>query len=176
MGTPITSPLGYFVRGASVDEHMTFYAHSKPGSSQEKWQVLREHLVGVAMISARLATKIGMPHAGELIGLTNDLGKYSEAFQQYLEKGANDAAMEMEPDLSLKGSVDHSAAGTQIIAAGLASTHQGLAAQMLALCVASHHSGLIDCILPDGVDGLTRRLSKDDALSHRGEVSRILVG
>jgi CRISPR-associated endonuclease/helicase Cas3 len=154
-----------------VDVPMTFYAHSRPGSSQEKWQVLREHLFGVAAITARLAAKIGMPHAGELIGLTHDLGKYSEAFQQYLVKVANDAAMEMEPDLSLKGSVDHSTAGTQIIAAGLASTDQGLAAQMLALCVASHHSGLIDCLLPDGADGLARRLSKDDALSHCDEVS-----
>ena len=43
---------------------------------------------------------------------------------------------------------------------------------MLLLCIASHHSGLIDCILPDGVDGLTRRLNKNDDLSHRDEVSR----
>ena len=112
-----------------------------------------------------------MPHAGELIGLTHDLGKYSEAFQQDFEKAANDAEMEMKPDLSSRGSVDHSTAGAQIIAARLAGTHNGLAAHMLALCVASHHSGLIDCILPDGVDGLIRRLSKDDALSQRDEVS-----
>jgi CRISPR-associated endonuclease/helicase Cas3 len=117
---------------------MTFYAHSRPDSSQEKWQELREHLNGVAAITSRLAAKIGMPHAGELIGLTHDLGKYSEAFQQYLQKVASAAAIEMEPDFSLKGSVDHSTAGTQIIARGLATTPRGFAAQMLALCVASH--------------------------------------
>ena len=64
------------------------------------------------------AGKIGLPRAGELIGLAHDLGKYSEAFQQYLAKVAGDAAMEMEPDFSLKGSVDHSTAGAQIVARG----------------------------------------------------------
>ena len=47
---------------------------------------------------------------------------------------------------------------------------------MLALCVASHHSGLIDCIAPDGMDVLTRRLNKDSALSHRDEALEPLKG
>jgi CRISPR-associated endonuclease/helicase Cas3 len=80
--------------------------------------------------------------------------------------------MEMEPDFSLKGSVDHSTAGAQVIRVGIAGDSRGIASQMLALCVASHHSGLIDCIAPDGVDVLTRRLSKNDALSHRDEAWR----
>jgi CRISPR-associated endonuclease/helicase Cas3 len=147
---------------------MTFYAHSSPDT--EHWQELRLHLDSVAAITSRLGGKIGLSHAGELIGLAHDLGKYSEAFQQYLQKAAGDAAMEMEPDFSLKGSVDHSTAGAQIIGTGLASGNGGIASQMLALCVASHHSGLIDCIAPDGVDVLTRRLNKDGALSHRDEV------
>ncbi len=147
---------------------MTFYAHSGPDI--EYWQDLRIHLDSVAAISSGLAGKIGLSHAGELIGLAHDLGKYSEAFQQYLQKASGDAAMEMEPDFSLKGSVDHSTAGAQIIGTGLASGNGGIAIQMLALCVASHHSGLIDSIAPDGVDVLTRRLNKDGALSHRDEV------
>ena len=150
---------------------MTFYAHSRPGSDKGDWQELRKHLEKVAAITARLAGKIGLSRAGELIGLAHDLGKYSEAFQQYLSKVAGDAAMEMEPEFSPKGSVDHSTAGAQIVARGLATAGGDFAAQMLLLCISSHHSGLIDCILPDGVDGLTRRLNKNDDLSHRDEVS-----
>jgi CRISPR-associated endonuclease/helicase Cas3 len=149
---------------------MDFYAHSRQGSDKELWQPVEEHLEAVAAITSRLGGKIGMSHAGELVGLAHDIGKYSEAFQQYLCKVAGDAAMEMEPDPRLKGSVDHSTAGAQIIVRSLDAAGRGFAAEMLALCVASHHSGLIDCVLPDGVDGLMRRLSKDDALSHRTEV------
>ncbi len=149
---------------------MTFYAHSRPEPNKENWQELRKHLEAVAAITSRLAGKIVLSHTGELIGLAHDLGKYSEAFQQYVSKAAGNAAMEMDPSSSLKGSVDHSTAGAQIVARRLATTSAGFAAEMPALCVASHHSGLIDCILPDGVDGLTRRLDKDDALSHHDEV------
>jgi CRISPR-associated endonuclease/helicase Cas3 len=153
---------------------MNYYAHSKLGCERESWQELRLHLEGVAVIASRLAMKIGMAHSGELIGLAHDLGKYSEAFQQYLCKVPTDGSMEAEPKLLLKESVDHSTAGAQIIAEGLAAAPQGFTAQVLALCVASHHSGLIDCILPNGDDGLTRRLNKTDALSHLDDVgSRI---
>lgn len=147
---------------------MAFHAHSSP--KNESWQELRLHLDSVAAISSALAGKIGLPHAGDLVGLAHDLGKYSEAFQQYLQKVAHDAAMEMEPELSWKKGPDHSTAGAQIIASALADGDGGIASQMLALCVASHHSGLIDCIAPDGIDVLTRRLNKDSALSHRDEV------
>jgi CRISPR-associated endonuclease/helicase Cas3 len=149
---------------------MPFYAHTKQDSGADGWQELREHLQDVAAISSRLAGKIGLSHAGKLIGLAHDLGKYSEAFQQYLQKAAGNAAMEMEPDFRLKGSVDHSTAGAQTISCSL--SHRGLAAEVLALCVASHHSGLIDCVLPNGEDGLTRRLAKDDGLSHSSEAWR----
>src|ERR1700679_3830061 len=116
--------------------HRAFYAHSKLDSDTEQWQELKVHLASVAEHTSYLAGKIGLAHAGELIGLAHDLGKYSEVFQQYLQKAAGDAAMEIEPDFSLKGSVDNSTAGAQIIGTGLASGNGGFASQMLALCVA----------------------------------------
>ncbi len=109
--------------------HRSFYAHSKRNSDTKEWQKLSLHLSSVAEHTSSLAEKIGLAHAGELIGLAHDLGKYSQAFQQYLKKVANDAAMEMESDFSLKGSVDHSTAGAQIIEAGLASGNGGIASQ-----------------------------------------------
>jgi hypothetical protein len=58
---------------------------------------------------------------GEKKEAGHDLGKYSEAFHQYLQEVAGDATMKMEPDFSLKGSVDHSTAGAQIIGNGITS-------------------------------------------------------
>jgi len=135
-------------------------------------QLLSSHLLQVSAISARLGAKIGMARAGELIGLIHDLGKYSQAFQQYLQEQALNEAMAMEPDLSARGSVDHSTAGAQIVWNSLnnLSTCQARhAAEFLALCIASHHSGLIDCVKPDGSDDLSRRLNKTDANTHRTE-------
>jgi CRISPR-associated endonuclease/helicase Cas3 len=48
-------------------------------------QSLEEHLLGVAEIAQRLASKIGLEPQGELIGLLHDLGKYSNEFQAYLK-------------------------------------------------------------------------------------------
>jgi len=147
----------------------SFLAHLRPPGEE---QLLRDHLLRVSAITSRLAAKVGMPRVGALIGLAHDLGKYSTAFQQYLRKVAGDAAMEMEPDFSLRGSVDHSTAGAQIIARGFIGAEEQtgrFAAEALALCIVSHHSGFIDCILPNGKDGLLQRLSKDDVLSHRSE-------
>jgi CRISPR-associated endonuclease/helicase Cas3 len=148
----------------------SFRAHLK---SFGDGQLLKDHLINVSAITSQLAGKIGMPHAGALIGLAHDLGKYSTAFQEYISRVAGDPAMEMEPDFSLRGSIDHSTAGAQIIATGLDRKNQESArfvSEALALCVASHHSGLIDCIRPDGVDGLTRRLNKDEVLTRLSEV------
>ena len=147
----------------------SFLAHL--GSSGDG-QFLSDHLLKVSAITSRLAAKTGMPRVGALIGLAHDLGKYSNAFQRYLSRVAGDASMEMEPDIPLRGSVDHSTAGAQIIAHGLIGAEEEagrFAVEALALCVASHHSGLIDCILPNGNDGLSRRLNKDDLSSHRSE-------
>ena len=148
----------------------SFLAHLRsPGEGQ----LLSDHLLGVSAIASRLAAKTGMPRVGALIGLAHDLGKYSTAFQEYLAKVVGNAAMEMEPAFSLRGSVDHSTAGAQIIANGLVGGDQEsarFASEALAVCVASHHSGLIDCILSDGKDGLSRRLNKDNVSSHCSEV------
>ncbi|MGC9159402.1 MAG: CRISPR-associated helicase Cas3' [Terracidiphilus sp.] len=153
-------------------EKQPYLAHLRqPGDVQ----ALSIHLLQVSAISARLAAKIGMGRAGELIGLTHDLGKYSQAFQQYLREVAHNEEMEMEPDFSergSRGSVDHSTAGAQIIWNSLAqagTSDARLAAEVLFLCIASHHSGLIDCVKPDGSDDLNRRLNKADAYTHRTE-------
>ena len=49
-------------------------------------QPLKDHLQGVADIASEYAKKLNLGNAGGLTGLLHDLGKYSEAFQEYIKE------------------------------------------------------------------------------------------
>ena len=140
-----------------------FIAHVRKDG---EWQSLQEHLQGVGKRSARSAGKLGLSLAGEILGLLHDLGKYSEKFQNYLKSATGiydqDADEEYVDAKSLKGKIDHSTAGAQLIWREL--SKQGplgvWAGQIFALCIASHHSGLIDCLSPTGDDVFGKRIRK----------------
>ncbi len=141
-------------------------------------QCLRDHLLGVAEKAKNLAVKINLAPQGELIGLLHDLGKYSDAFQTYLKSAVgliNQDEDEFVDASGLKGKVDHSTAGAQLVWEELSKQGVigGIAGQFLALCIASHHSGLIDCLSSNTnrpvEDIFTRRTSKWDDQSHLRE-------
>jgi CRISPR-associated endonuclease/helicase Cas3 len=144
----------------------TYLAHL---DETDRCQMLSEHLASVSEITSRLSAKIGLGAPGALIGLLHDLGKYSNAFQQYLRLMSKD--QDTEPCHMERGSVDHSTAGAQTIWRSLAPKGkvESVAAQIFALCIASHHSGLIDCVDPDGTDKFSRRMLKVDSESHYDE-------
>ena len=129
-----------------------FYAHSLPGSPEEDWELLEDHLRRVGTGAADFAAAFGAEEWGRLLGLWHDLGKYSVEFQAYLQSTSG---------VTLPGSsqsrVDHSTAGAQ----HAASTVPGIASRILAYCIAGHHGGL-----PDNNDeqggrsGLADRLQK----------------
>ena len=137
----------------------------------DREQLLRDHLLGVSLAARRHSDKIGLGPAGAMIGLLHDLGKYSNAFQQYLRRVSLSEDTET-PD-SERGKIDHSTAGAQTIWQNLKprGPMERVAGEILAICVASHHSGLIDCIAPSGLDNLSRRMHKLDAESHFEEAS-----
>lgn len=114
-------------------------------------QTLNEHLYAVSHIAKENAAKIGLPSVGELIGLVHDLGKGSEAFQQYI------SMTDSEEQKRLKGSVDHSTAGAQLIWNNVT---MSILRDLMAMCVASHHSGLIDGLRHDGTNYLLKRMRK----------------
>ncbi len=142
-------------------------------------QSLCDHLARVGALSATQAGKLGLSLQGELIGLLHDLGKYSDAFQSYIKSATGlpnqDEDEEFVDTDRLRGRIDHSTAGAQLIWRELGrSGPQGeMVGQMLALCVASHHSGLIDCLgagsADFGQDNFRRRMQKADEQSHLAE-------
>lgn len=143
-----------------------------------KKQALETHLLEVAEIAKKLAAKINSAEAGELIGLLHDFGKYSAAFQNYIQSGTGLLNPDIDEDYVdakvQKGKIDHSTAGAQWVWKALwqiGNNGEGkLAAQMLALCIASHHGrGLIDCLKPEGFNEFGRRISKEDENTHLTE-------
>lgn len=152
---------------------MEFIAHVRKNG---ECQTLETHLTGVGRLAASFCEKLNLGFAGELIGLLHDLGKYSSDFQIYLQSATGILNQDEDENYvdaaGLKGKIDHSTAGAQLVWREL-EKHKPLGpvvGQMLALCIASHHSGLIDCLSADqkdmGADNFSRRMDKADARSH----------
>lgn len=129
-------------------------------------QLVVDHLFAVSRGTQERAAKTHLGAAGAVIGLLHDLGKYTNAFQIYLQQIST--GDDTEAQNFVRGTVDHSTAGAQRIWERLRSkgTRELIAAEILALCVASHHSGLIDCVTPDGNDNLSKRMRKADSETH----------
>lgn len=172
-----------------------YIAHVRKSDGSE--QLLYDHLTGTAEIAKNLATKIGLPLSGELIGLVHDLGKYSQAFQTYIRDSITydnykdlDLDEDEEAEILLKGkpkrgSVDHSTAGAIYLYEQFESIStsridkitrektkigQGqLLADILFICVASHHSGMVNVVDKEGNRYLQNRKQKEEDKSHYQE-------
>ncbi|MFH1259124.1 MAG: CRISPR-associated helicase Cas3' [Elusimicrobiota bacterium] len=138
-------------------------------------QTLECHLEEVSDKTGKFAAKIGLKEQGELIGLLHDIGKASEEFQRYIQSATgliNSDEDDYVDTSGMKGKIDHSSAGAQIIARHLLDkgNETVFAKQLLSLCIASHHSGLINCIAPDGTDVYSKRMSKPTDKTHFDEI------
>ncbi len=160
-------------------EESSYIAHRR--KTDNATQSLERHLQEVAELSKTFASKIELTEQGELIGLVHDLGKYSKEFQAYLKSAVGLFNQDEDEDFvdaqGLKGKVDHSTAGAQLVWKDL--TKQGkigeIVGQILALCIASHHSGLIDCLSSGSnlpiEDNFKKRINKSDCRSHLSEAT-----
>lgn len=100
------------------------YAHTPNAAG--RWHGLVEHLEGSAERAERFGTGLGASQAARYLGLWHDIGKYSDAFQEYLRACAKGKGRR-------GAGGDHKAAG-----AVLAYQHLGL----LAMAAQGHHGGL----------------------------------
>lgn len=109
---------------------MRRFAHSIPETiGCRGWEPLEEHLRAVALHAKRLAASFGGEEWAEAAGLLHDIGKVSQAYQDYIRHAGKDFC---------KGP-DHSTAGA-VQAQKSFPTGGGL----LAFAIAGHHAGLAD--------------------------------
>jgi CRISPR-associated endonuclease/helicase Cas3 len=126
------------------------YAHTLWGRPRKEWHPLEAHLRDTARLAECFATAFDSGRWGYLAGLWHDLGKFSDAFQDYLIESAE--AGDVTHASEMTGRVDHSTAGAQHAA------RLGLTGRLLSYCIAGHHAGLPDNI--GGESGLLARLEK----------------
>lgn len=154
-----------------------FYIAHKRESDEAK-QLLEMHLLETGTIASQLTAKIGLPDLGMVLGLLHDFGKYSSEFQAYIKSATGELDQDDEAYVDselLKGKIDHSTAGAQLIYQRLTKIDKRgkakLLAQILATCIASHHSGLIDMLSVDFGKGnvFEKRMAKEDGKTHLTE-------
>lgn len=133
-----------------------FYAHTAcradgtPERDRSLWQLLAatdschpDHLQAVARLAADFSGAFDASTWSQLAGLWHDLGKFSDAFQDYLASASDsDADGETDATTGRARGPDHSTAGAQ----HAADSHPQLGLA-LAYIIAGHHAGL-----PNGRD------------------------
>lgn len=133
---------------------MEFIAHIRQSDFQK--QLLSNHLKNVQHIAEQHGAKIGIPHVTGLAGMLHDMGKYCDAFQEYLEEAA------MNPNQPPKrGSVDHSTAGGKYLMDTFHSKYSFLI-ECVANAIYSHHGQLKDMVNTDGESPFLKRKDYKD--------------
>lgn len=109
-----------------------YYAHNE--------QPLLSHLEGTANIAKSFASPFGCGYLAYICGILHDLGKYSTAFQQYLDASLHGKDVH-------RGEVPHAWEGALAILRQLGEERKTMGlADILANVIASHHGGLTDII------------------------------
>jgi CRISPR-associated endonuclease/helicase Cas3 len=153
---------------------MTRIAHFR--THDQTAQSVFDHLSETAEICSLFAKKIGLPISGTLLGLLHDLGKYSDAFQNFIHDatGLNGEQAQKESAKLLPHERDHATAGAQFLWRQISQdTPRTTKIHIQALCAAilSHHSrsGIVDFINLQGESPFWKRINKPDHKSHLSE-------
>ncbi|PZD95906.1 CRISPR-associated helicase/endonuclease Cas3 [Paenibacillus sambharensis] len=137
-------------------------------------QAVGEHLKAVGELAASFAVPGGLSNLARLSGILHDMGKYSDAFTNYIIQAVTN------PDSPPKrGSVDHSTAGGRWI---YRKYHNGslnmkqeemIAAEWIAMCIISHHGGLRDFLGPDLESEFLERVAKKELDDYEEAAARL---
>jgi len=119
-----------------------YFAHSVCNTPRSEWQLLSDHLNNVGRLASGFAAVFGAAHAGEVIGMLHDLGKYTNEFQARLRGNPQ--------------RVDHSTHGARV-----ALERFGGVGQLLAYGIAGHHAGLANGHGAGERTALVERLTAD---------------
>lgn len=129
--------------------------------TKDKKQTVREHIEAVALLAAEKGKSCGLFHTMYLIGLLHDIGKQTQAFDDYIHKAFKN------PKSVRRGEVNHSSAGGKYIYEryGTARGYQKLTAQLISTAILSHH-GVIDCLKIDGTVKFSDRIRLSEEIHY----------
>lgn len=126
-----------------------YIAHFRENEKKEE-QLLLDHLLQTAEIAKRNGAKFGLSQNCYVAGLIHDCGKFSDAFQEYIQAARRGEEVQ-------RGSVDHSTYGGQIVwqlfdQLENPSPFEKVAVEMITNAVFAHHNpgGLLDFITGEG--------------------------
>lgn len=123
-------------------------------------QELSEHLDHTANLAKKFADVFGCGNTAYLAGLLHDLGKYTPAFQDYLERS-------LRGEDVTRGEVIHALQGAKYTAEGI---EDPVIADIIGNVIATHHSGLFDNV-SDGARTLIVKTDRsEDKLQYREAV------
>ncbi|WP_168120141.1 CRISPR-associated helicase Cas3' [Paenibacillus sp. HB172176] len=140
---------------------MDYIAHIR--ESDKEIQTVEQHLTSVRELAEKNGEKLGIPHVAGLAGLLHDMGKFTEAFREYIWNAV------FHPEKPVKrGSVDHSTAGGKLLYeryhTGAPKASRWLVAEIVGNAIISHHAYLQDMLAPDMESGYLRRVHADNAV------------
>ncbi len=124
---------------------MVYIAHVR--EKDKKIQPLKDHLHQARQLAESYGTKLGLKYLAGLAGMLHDLGKYSDEFQDYI----NRAAFCPEAATVKRGRIDHSTAGGRLLFSMFhnnGSFYEKLLAEIVGNAIISHHANLQDYISP----------------------------
>ncbi len=142
----------------SIEEKMEYYAHSASSHDKTDWQLLEDHLLSVAQLTGKFAKSFGVEQCGWVAGLLHDLGKYTKAFQDYLERS-------QKGEVVKRGEVIHALQGAKYVGKII---KECVITDIIGNVIASHHGGLFDNIL-DGERMLSLKTDKSEDKLHYAE-------
>lgn len=146
-------------------------AHICLENDQRKEQLLKEHSRNVATYASENLKKIGFSKLAYLAGIIHDMGKYSDAFNTYLEASFRGEKVD-------RGSVNHTFAGVIYLLekfhVGRKCGYDTLACEIIAYAAGSHH-GEFDAVNLESRSGFEHRLNTSrEELEYKQVVKRFL--
>ncbi len=130
-------------------------------------QLLKDHLYQTAFLSKFFASSFNCPTLGYVCGLLHDIGKYSNDYQDYLQRS-------IKGERAVRGEVVHSHQGAFYVLNN--EEVKDALADIVVNILASHHGELLDMLLDDGSRSSQVRLSnKNDSVKSMAKVLAEIV-
>jgi len=125
-------------------------------------QLLSKHIEGTANLAKDFGKVFGFSNTAFTTGLLHDLGKFTGAFQDYLERS-------LRGEKTVRGEVIHALQGAKFAAEKI---KDPVISDIIGNIIASHHGGLLDSIT-EGERTLSIRTDKSEDKLHYKEAVKV---